>query len=129
MNVTAVYQTVVAVFLAQVHHDLSLASIVLIGLTAAGASIGTPATPDVCIVILFGILSGIGETPPGVALIIALDPILDMCRTSVNLSGDLAATFLLDQWFNTDQQDSSITATHQDTTATNAFANPNNAVR
>ena len=115
MNGTAVYQAVAAVFLAQVYQvDLSLASIVLIVLTAVGASIGSPATPGVGIVILSGILSGIGVPPSGVALIIGVDRILDMCRTSVNVSGDLVATILLDRWVDTDQRDSGSTATHQD---------------
>jgi len=106
MNGTAVYQAIAAVFLAQVYQvELSIASLVLIVLTAVGASIGSPATPGVGIVILSGILTGIGVPAGGVALIIGVDRLLDMCRTSVNVSGDLVASILLDRWITDAPQD------------------------
>lgn len=99
MNGTAVYQSIAAVFLAQVYGvDLSLAAMALIVFTSVGASIGSPATPGVGIVILSGILTGIGVPAGGVALIIGVDRLLDMCRTSVNVSGDLVASILVDRW-------------------------------
>lgn len=99
MNGTALYQAVAAVFLAQVFQvEISTGGLALIVAMAVGASIGSPATPGVGIVILAGILSSIGVPPAGVALIIGVDRLLDMSRTAVNASGDLVACLLLDRW-------------------------------
>jgi Na+/H+-dicarboxylate symporter len=98
MNGTALYQSVAAVFLAQVYQvDLGIGALVLIVMTAVGASIGSPATPGVGIVILAGILTSIGVPPSGVALIIGVDRLLDMSRTSINVSGDLVASIYAEQ--------------------------------
>ena len=70
----------------------------LIVLTAVGASIGTPATSDVGIVILAMVLGSVGIPPAGIALIMGVDRILDMSRTAINVSGDLVATVLMDRW-------------------------------
>ncbi len=63
-----------------------------------GASIGTPATPGVGIVILSMVLKSVGIPTTGVALIIGVDRILDMCRTTVNVSGDLTASLVMNRW-------------------------------
>lgn len=98
MNGTAIYQAVAAVFLAQVYQvDLSIGALVLIVMTAVGASIGSPATPGVGIVILAGILTSIGVPSSGIALIIGVDRLLDMSRTSVNVSGDLVAAIFAER--------------------------------
>lgn len=99
MNGTALYQAVAAVFLAQVFQvDIGAAGLALIVAMAVGASIGSPATPGVGIVILASILSSIGVPAAGVALIIGVDRLLDMSRTAVNACGDLVACLLLDRW-------------------------------
>jgi proton glutamate symport protein len=67
-------------------------------------------------VILSGILTGIGVPAGGVALIIGVDRLLDMCRTSVNVSGDLVASILLDRWMTDAPQDTGDTRA-VDTTA------------
>jgi Na+/H+-dicarboxylate symporter len=99
MNGTALYQAVAAVFLAQVFGvEMTGAGLALIVAMAIGASIGSPATPGVGIVILASILAGIGVPPAGIALIIGVDRILDMCRTAVNVSGDVVACIFADRW-------------------------------
>ncbi|MEQ8857651.1 MAG: dicarboxylate/amino acid:cation symporter [Pseudomonadales bacterium] len=99
MNGTALYQAVAAVFLAQVFQvDIGTGGLALIVAMAVGASIGSPATPGVGIVILASILGSIGVPPEGVALIIGVDRLLDMSRTAVNASGDLVACLFLDRW-------------------------------
>ncbi len=99
MDGTALYQAVAAVFLCQVFGiDLSLGETVLLVATTVGASIGTPATPGVGLVVLATILSGLGVPPEGIALIIGVDRILDMCRTTVNVTGDLTASAIMDRW-------------------------------
>ena len=99
MNGTALYQSVATVFLAQVYGiDLGLASLALIVAMAVGASIGSPATPGVGIVILSMVLESVGIPPSGIALIMGVDRILDMSRTAINVTGDLVACALMERW-------------------------------
>ncbi len=89
---TAAYQCVATIFLVQVFGiDLSTGQLALIVLTTVGASIGAPASPGVGIVILAMILATVGVPASGIALILGVDRILDMCRTAVNVTGDLVA--------------------------------------
>lgn len=98
MNGTALYQGVATVFLAQVFGiDLTLGQLLMVMIIAVGASIGTPSTPGVGIIILATILSSVGIPTEGVALIIGVDRILDMSRTSVNVAGDLVACSVMDK--------------------------------
>ena len=98
MDGTAIYQAIAALFLCQVFGiDLGGMEIVILLLTTIGASIGTPATPGVGIVVLTTILMGIGVPPEGVALILGVDRLLDMCRTTVNVTGDLTACVVMDR--------------------------------
>lgn len=99
MNGTALYQGVATVFLAQVFGiDLGLGGMLLIVITVVGASIGTPATPGVGIVILALVLNSVGIPTSGIALIIGVDRILDMSRTAVNVTGDLVACKVMNRW-------------------------------
>lgn len=99
MDGTALYQGVAAMFLAQVFDvELGLPSMALIVLTVVAASIGAPAAPGVGIVILSGVLASVGIPPSGVALLMGVDRLLDMARTSVNVTGDLTASLVLDRW-------------------------------
>lgn len=98
MDGTAIYQMIATIFLAQAYGiDLSTGQIVLVGLTAVGASIGSPGTPGVGIVILATILQGVGIPLAGTGLIIAVDRILDMLRTVVNVTGDLTASVVMEK--------------------------------
>lgn len=99
MNGTALYQSVATVFLAQVYGvELGPIQLALIMITVVGASIGTPSTPGVGIVILALILTSVGIPTSGIALIIGVDRILDMCRTAINVAGDLVACTVMDRW-------------------------------
>jgi Na+/H+-dicarboxylate symporter len=99
MDGTALYQGVAAVFLAQVFGiDIGVGGLLLIIVTAVGASIGTPATPGVGIVILATVLTAVGIPPAGIALIIGVDRVLDMSRTTLNVCGDLVACAVMDRW-------------------------------
>ena len=96
MDGTALYQVIAAIFLTQLFGiDLSLVEIVILALTTVGASIGSPSTPGVGIVILATILQGIGVPVEGIALILGVDRILDMCRTTINVTGDLTASLVM----------------------------------
>jgi Na+/H+-dicarboxylate symporter len=99
MNGTALYQGVATAFLAQVYAiDITTGGLALIVAMAVGASIGSPATPGVGIVILATVLSSVGIPAEGVALLMGVDRILDMSRTSINVAGDLVASKLMNRW-------------------------------
>ena len=89
MDGTALYQAVAAVFIAQtLEIDLDLSAQMTIVFMALLASIGTAAVPSAGVVMLVIILEAIGVPIAGVALILGVDRILDMCRTATNVTGD-----------------------------------------
>ena len=89
MDGTSLYQAVAAVFIAEAFgYDLTLSAQLTIVLTATLASIGAAAVPGAGMVMLVIVLSAIGIEPEGIALIFAVDRILDMMRTVVNVTGD-----------------------------------------
>lgn len=99
MDGTALYQGVAAIFLAQVFGvDIGTGGMLLIIITAVGASIGAPATPGVGIVILALVLESVNIPVAGIALIMGVDRMLDMSRTSINVCGDLVASTVMDRW-------------------------------
>lgn len=99
MDGTAMYQAVATVFLAQAFGvEMTVPTLILISATAVGASIGTPSTPGVGIVILSSVLAAAGVPTAGIALIIGVDRILDMSRTTLNVAGDMTASIVLDRW-------------------------------
>ena len=89
MDCTSLYQAVAAVFIAQAFGvDLDLSQQLTIVLTATLASIGAAAVPGAGLVMLVIVLGAVGMDHEGVALIFAVDRILDMLRTVVNVTGD-----------------------------------------
>jgi len=93
---TALYQAVAIIFLAEIGNvTLSLGDLALIMVTLTGASIGAPAAPGASIAILAATATNFGIPGAGMALIFGVDRILDMARTSVNVTGDLVACRLL----------------------------------
>lgn len=98
MDGTAFYQVVVALFLTQIMGiDLSTGQMILMSITIIGASIGSPGSPGVGLVILATILTNIGVPPEAIGIILSVDRFLDMCRTTVNVTGDLTATVVMDR--------------------------------
>lgn len=91
MDGTALMQAIATVFLAQFYGtELSLTMQATIVLTATVAAIGTPGIPSGGMVMLVIVLQTYGVNPAGIAMILAVDRILDMCRTIVNVTGDAA---------------------------------------
>jgi Na+/H+-dicarboxylate symporter len=90
MTITTIYQGVGTVFLAQVINiELSISRYLFVVTMAVGASIGSQATPRAGIIILSVELDGVGIPAAGIAIILGVDRILVMCRTSVNVLGDI----------------------------------------
>jgi Na+/H+-dicarboxylate symporter len=99
MDGTGMYQAVAAVFIAQVFGiSLSFSAQVTIVLTAVLASIGTAGVPAVGIVMLLIVLKAVDVPVEGVALILAVDRLLDMCRTVLNVTGDLTASIFVNRF-------------------------------
>ncbi len=97
MDGTGLYQSVSAVFIAQVFgYDLTMSQQLNIILTATLASIGTAGVPGAGIVMLVIVLNAIGIATEGIALIFAVERILDMFRTVVNVTGDAAVAVIVD---------------------------------
>ena len=89
MDATAFYQSVAAVFIAQVYGiDLTIAQQVTIVLMATMSSIGSPGVPGGSIVLVIMVLTSVGLPVEGLALILGVDRPLDMLRSSVNITGD-----------------------------------------
>ena len=92
---TALYQAVAILFLAQLAGiELSLAQTVVVVGTLVASSIGAPGTPGVSIAILVNVATGMGIPVEGMVIILGVDRLLDMCRTVVNVTGDLVAAVL-----------------------------------
>ena len=96
MDGTSLYQAVAAVFIAQAFGmDLSFSAQLGIIATATLASIGSAAVPGAGMVMLVIVLAQAGIPEAGLALIFAVDRPLDMCRTSVNVTGDAAVSMVV----------------------------------
>ena len=89
MDGTSLYQAVAAVFISfATGFELTMADQLSIVLTATLASIGSAAVPGAGMVMLVIVLAQLGVPMEGLALILGVDRILDMCRTVVNVTGD-----------------------------------------
>ncbi|MFI2743601.1 dicarboxylate/amino acid:cation symporter [Zhouia sp. PK063] len=96
MDGTSLYQAVAAVFIAQAFGmDLSFSTQLGIIATATLASIGSAAVPGAGMVMLVIVLAQAGIPEAGLALIFAIDRPLDMCRTTVNVTGDAAVSMIV----------------------------------
>ncbi len=89
MDGTALYECVAAMFIAQAYGiDLSLGQQLIVVVTALLVSIGAAGIPMAGLVMMVVILKAVGLPLEGVGLILAVDRILDMCRTTVNVWSD-----------------------------------------
>ncbi len=96
MDGTALYQAIAAVFIAQtLNMNLDIGAQLTIILTTVLASIGTAAVPGAGIVMLLIILESIGVPSAGIALILGVDRILDMLRTTINVTGDATVAVII----------------------------------
>ena len=96
MDGTALYECVVVIFIAQVMgFDLSFAQQLTVVLLALLTSIGVAGIPAASLVAITLILGAVGLPVEAVALVLAVDRVLDMCRTAVNVTSDLTVTALV----------------------------------
>jgi len=96
MNGTALYHGVSAVFIAQVFGiSLTIGDQLMIVLTATLAAIGAAGAPMAGILMLVIVLEQVGIPTEGIALIFGVERILDMFRTTINITGDASAAVII----------------------------------
>lgn len=96
MDGTAIMQGVACIFISQIYGiELGISSLITIILTATLASIGTAGVPGVGMITLSMVLTSVGLPIEGVGLIMGVDRLLDMTRTTVNVMGDCACTLIV----------------------------------
>ncbi len=95
-NGTALYEGITVLFLAQVFGvDLSLGQQVIVALMCIIAGLGTAGVPGGSLPLVVGVLVTIGVPGESIAIILGIDRLLDMCRTTVNVVGDLVCAVLV----------------------------------
>lgn len=93
MNGTALFEGITVIFLCQVFGvDLSFGQMVVVMIMAVITAIGAAGVPGGSIPLLVGILAMFGVPAEGIAIVLGIDRILDMSRTTVNVWGDITAT-------------------------------------
>jgi len=101
MNGTALFEGATVLFLAQVFGvHLTLQAQVIVVLMAVLMAIGTAGVPSGSIPLLMMVLGLVGVPPEGIAIILGVDRILDMCRTVLNVSGDLVTATIVQRFEN-----------------------------
>ncbi len=96
MDGTALYESVAAMFIAQAYGiELSLGQQVMVFLTATLAAIGAAGIPEAGLVTMALVLNAVGLPLEGIGIIVAVDRVLDMCRTSVNVLGDAVGATII----------------------------------
>lgn len=99
MDGTALYEAVAAVFIANaLGIDLSFTQQVIIVLTATLAAIGAAGVPSAGLVTMIIVLESVGLPAQAYVLVIAVDRILDQCRTTINVWGDAVGAAIVDRW-------------------------------
>ncbi len=91
MNGTSLFEGVTVLFLAQVFGvDLSLGQQIVVIILSVMTAIGAAGVPGGSLPLMMVVLATIGVPPAGIAIVLGVDRILDMCRTTLNVCGDLA---------------------------------------
>lgn len=101
MDGSAIYQGIAVIFIAQFFNiDLTFAQIVTVAIMAVLVSIGAAGVPGAGLVMLTLVLESVNLPLEGIALVAAIDRILDMFRTSVNVIGDASAAVVVQRFEN-----------------------------
>ena len=86
------------VFIANIYGiDLILTDLISIIITATLASVGTAGVPGVGMIMLGMVLTQVGLPLEGIAIVMGVDRLLDMLRTSLNVTGDAMVTIVIDK--------------------------------
>jgi len=95
-NGTALYEGVTVLFLAQVFGvDLTLGQQIVVALMCIMAGFGTAGVPGGALPLVVGVLVTIGVPGESIAIVLGIERLLDMCRTALNVTGDLVCAVLV----------------------------------
>ncbi len=98
MDGTAAYLTVAVLYIANLAGvDMSFGEQILLGVTVVALSVGVAALPSASLVMMVVILNQVGLPVEYIAIIVAVDRLLDMARTSLNVTSDLVVVKIIDQ--------------------------------
>ncbi len=98
MDGTAIYLGICALFFAQAYGiDLTMQNYMMLVLTCTLGSIGAAGIPSGSIIFMSMVLSSVGLPIEGIGIILGVDRVLDMVRTTVNITGDSAITLIVDK--------------------------------
>ncbi len=99
MDGTAIYMGVTSIFIASCYNvDLTLAQMATIIITATLASIGTAGVSGAGMIMLAMVLESVGLPVAGIGLIVGIDKIFDMGRTTLNIVGDASCAVIVSNW-------------------------------
>jgi len=99
MDGTAIYMGVTSIFIASCYNvDLTIAQMATIIITATLASIGTAGVPGAGMIMLAMVLESVGLPVAGIGLIVGIDKIFDMGRTTLNIVGDASCAIIVSNW-------------------------------
>ena len=97
MDGTAGYLTIAVLYIANLAGlEMSMGDQIILGLTVVALSVGVAALPSASLVMMVVILNQVGLPVEYLAIIVAVDRILDMARTSLNVTSDLVVTKIVD---------------------------------
>lgn len=98
MDGTAIYMGICSLFIANVYGiNLGFDQMALIVMTGTIASIGTAGVPGAGLIMLAMVLQSVGLPLEGLALVAGIDRVLDMFRTTVNITGDAAVAIVINE--------------------------------
>ncbi|MDP1579474.1 MAG: dicarboxylate/amino acid:cation symporter [Candidatus Didemnitutus sp.] len=99
MSGTALYEGCVVLFIAQIFHvDLGMGQQLTLLLLSVLSAVAVAAIPGGSLPLIAGLLATFGVDPAGIGIILGIDRILDMCRTSVNVGFDLTTATIVDEY-------------------------------
>ncbi len=98
MNGTSLYEGVTVLFVAQVFGaGLSLPTQIIVVVLAVLTAVGAAGVPGGSLPLMMLVMATVGVPPEGIAIILGADRILDMCRTTLNVCGDISASVYIDR--------------------------------
>jgi DAACS family dicarboxylate/amino acid:cation (Na+ or H+) symporter len=98
MNGTSLYEGVTVLFLAQVFGvHLGLGQQIVVVVLAVLTAVGAAGVPGGSLPLMMLVMATVGVPPEGIAIILGADRLLDMCRTTLNVCGDISCSVYIDR--------------------------------
>ena len=98
MDGTALYECVAVMFIAQAYgFELNFGQQIIVVILAVLTAIGAAGVPGGSLPLMMLVMATVGVPPEGIAIILGVDRILDMSRTTLNVCGDISASVYVDR--------------------------------